>query len=468
MIAVDRVYICIDLKSFYASVECVARGLDPLKAKLLVADETRSDQTICLAVSPALKAIGVSSRPRLFEAKQQIRKYEFLNKTKVSYIIAPPRMAAYERVSAKVYSVYLKYVSTEDIHVYSIDECFIDATGYMHLYRKDAAALGLHPARLMATTMIRDVLRTTGITATVGIGENLYLAKVSMDILAKKAPPDENGVRIAELTEEAYRVLLWNHRPLTDFWQIGPGRARTLNKSHMFTMGDIAARSTFDEEYFYKTFGIIGELIIDHAWGMESATMQDIKSYRTESHSMSNGQVLARPYKYDEARNAFLEMAEVLCTDMFSNDVVTKACSWWVVYDYKSLEYCPGYEGPLSLDFYNRLFPQPNYGTVKLPIATNSIELISAALVKQFDEKTDHRLLYRRIGVCAMDITEDTGVYQISMFVDYEALERENKLRTAMHAVRQRFGPNSVFRGMNLVEGATTLERNRLIGGHKA
>ena len=462
------IYICIDLKSYYASVECVYRGLDPLKARLLVADETRSDQTICLAVSPALKAMGVSSRPRLFEAKQQIRKYEIMNRTRVDYIIAPPRMAEYERISALIYSIYLKYVSTEDIHVYSIDECFIDVTGYMHLYRKEAQGLHVHPARLMAITMIKDVLKTTGITATVGIGTNLYLAKVSMDIVAKKAPPDENGVRIAELNEESYRILLWDHRPLTDFWMIGPGKCRRLNQAYMFTMGDVAARSQWDEEYFYRTFGIDGEIMIDHAWGIETATMQDIKSYRTEKHSLSNGQVLSRPYKYGEARNAFLEMAELLCTDMFSRRIVAKTCSWWVSYDYKSLEYCPGYDGPVSIDFYGRLHPRHNNGTVKLPVYTNSIRLISEALARQFDEKTDHRLLYRRLGVGANDVIEDVNAYQINMFVDYEALDHENKLRAAMQSVRQRFGANAIFKGMNLTEGATTLERNNLIGGHKA
>lgn len=468
MITMNRVYICIDLKSYYASVECVHRGLDPLKARLLVADETRSDQTICLAVSPALKAMGVSSRPRLFEAKQQIRKYEVMNRTHVDFIIAPPRMAEYERISALIYSIYLKYVSTEDIHVYSIDECFIDVTGYLHLYRKEAQSLHVHPARLMAITMIHDVLATTGITATVGIGTNLYLAKIAMDIVAKKAPPDENGVRIAELNEESYRILLWDHRPLTDFWMIGPGKCRRLNQAYMFTMGDVAARSQWDEEYFYRTFGIDGEIMIDHAWGIETATMQDIKTYRTEKHSLSNGQVLSRPYKYDEARNAFLEMVELLCTDMFSQRIVAKTCSWWVSYDYKSLEYCPGYDGPVSIDFYGRLHPRHSNGTVKLPVSTNSIRLISEALARQFDEKTDHRLLYRRLGVCANDVTEDVNAYQLNMFVDYEALDRENKLRAAMQSVRQRYGSNAIFKGMNLTEGATTLERNKLIGGHKA
>ncbi|MBR4023646.1 MAG: DNA methylase, partial [Firmicutes bacterium] len=264
----ERTYICIDLKSYYASVECVYRGLDPLKANLLVADESRSDQTICLAVSPSLKAMGVPGRPRLFEAKQKIREYEALHHTKVEYIIAVPRMAEYERISAKIYSIYLRYVAKEDIHVYSIDECFIDVTGYLHAYRKDALTAGTNPAHFMAITMIRDVLKETGITATVGIGTNLYLAKVAMDIVAKKRPADKDGVRIAELNEDSYKFLLWDHRPLTDFWQIGHGKAGRLERNHMYTMGDIAERTQWNEEWFYKTFGIDAEILIDHAWGI--------------------------------------------------------------------------------------------------------------------------------------------------------------------------------------------------------
>ena len=466
--AEDRTYICIDLKSFYASVECVARGLDPLQASLLVADESRSDQTICLAVSPALKAMGVPGRPRLFEAKQKIREYECKNRTKVDYIIALPRMAEYERVSALTYSIYLRYVAPEDIHVYSIDECFLDVTGYLHLYQKEAEASGKTAAHVMAMTMIRDVLRTTGITATVGIGTNLYLAKVGMDIVAKKAPADKDGVRIAELNEDSYKFLLWDHKPLTDFWQIGPGKARRLNNAYLFTMGDVARKSLYDEEFFYKTFGIDGEVLLDHAWGIENVTMQDIKSYKTEKHSLSNGQVLSKPYSYADARVVFAEMVESLCTDLFDKRLVTKACTWWVSYDYKSLEHCPYYDGPLSIDFYGRLHPRHNNGTVRLPVETNSIQIATEAVLRQFDEKVDRRLLFRRLGICANDVTTDVKAYQISMFVDYSALERENKLRSAMQEVRQRFGANSIFRGMNLVEGATALERNAQIGGHRA
>lgn len=464
----DRIYICIDLKSYYASVECVHRGLDPLKAKLLVADESRSDQTICLAVSPALKAIGVPSRPRLFEAKQKIREYESSHHTKVDYIIAVPRMAEYERVSAQIYGIYLHYIAPEDIHVYSIDECFIDCTPYLHAYRRKAEETGSNPARVMAMTMIREVLKTTGITATVGIGTNLYLAKVAMDIVAKKAKPDADGVRIAELNEDSYKFLLWDHKPLTDFWQIGHGKARRLEKSYMFTMGDVAARTQWDEEYFYKTFGVDGEILIDHAWGIEPVTMKDIKSYRTEAHSLSNGQVLPRPYQYKEARLVFQEMIEVLCTDMFSKNLVTQGCSWWVSYDYKSLEACPHYDGPLSIDFYGRIHPKHSNGTVKLPTLTNNLQIVSTPLLRQFDDKTDHRLLYRRLGVCANDVREDEGVFQLNMFIDYKMLERDRRLQGAMLEVRRKFGANAVFKGMNLMEGATTLERNQQIGGHKA
>ena len=464
----ERACICIDLKSYYASVECVYRGLDPLKARLLVADESRTDQTICLAVSPALKAIGVPSRPRLFEAKQRIRDYECRTHTKVDYIIATPRMAEYERVSARIYSIYLRYVAPEDIHTYSIDECFLDVTAYLRFYLQEAEASGQSPARVMAMTMIRDVLRSTGITATVGIGTNLYLAKVAMDIVAKKAPADADGVRIAELNEDSYKFLLWDHRPLTDFWQIGPGKARRLNQACLFTMGDIARKSQFDEEFFYKTFGIDGEILIDHAWGLEPVTMADVKAYKTESHSLSQGQVLPRPYEFGEARVILAEMAEALCTDLFSKRLVTRFCTWWVGYDYKSLERCPSYDGPVCADFYGRLHPRHSCGTVRLPGETNSIRLITEAMLRQFDEKADHRLLFRRMSVCANEVAEDQAASQVSMFVDYGALERENRIRGAMQQVRSRYGSNAVFRGLNLLEGATMLERNRQIGGHRA
>ena len=464
----DRIYICIDLKSYYASVECVRRGLDPLRADLLVADESRSDQTICLAVSPSLKAKGVPARPRLFEAKQKIREYEYFHHTKVDYLIAVPRMADYERISAQIYSIYLRYAAPEDIHIYSIDECFIDCTQYLHFYGKEASETGLHPARVMAITIIRDVLKTTGITATVGIGTNLYLAKVAMDIVAKKAPADRDGVRIAELNEDSYKYLLWDHAPLTDFWQIGRGKARTLENAGLRTMGDIARRTQSDEEFFYRTFGIDGEILIDHAWGIEPVTMRDIKSYRSEGHSLSHGQVLPRPYHYEEARIVFQEMIEVLCSDLFAKNLVAQGCTWWVMYDYKSLEAQPYYDGPLSIDFYGRIHPKHSAGAVRLPALTNSLQLIEPPMLRQFDQKTDHSLLYRRLGVCASDVSEDFGNFQMNLFIDHGAVVREQHLKGAMLKVRERYGANAVFKGMNLLKGATAIERNQQIGGHRA
>ncbi len=464
----ERVYAAIDMKSFYASVECVHRGLDPLKARLLVADESRSDQTICLAVSPALKAIGVPGRPRLFEAKQAIRLYEALTHKKVSYLIAVPRMAEYEQVSAQIYSIYLRYASPEDIHVYSIDESFIDCTPYLHIYRKEAEKQGVHPARLMAMTMIRDVLATTGITATCGIGTNMYLAKVAMDIVAKKQQPDRDGVRIAELNEDSYKFLLWDHQPLTDFWQIGPGKARRLNNAQMFTMGDVAAKAQCNEEWFYRTFGVDGEIMIDHAWGIEPMTMRDIKSYRTESSSLSSRQVLPRPYKYAEARLVLSEMIDALCSDMFSKGAVSPSFNWWASYDYRSLEAVPEYDGPLSMDFYGRMHPCHSNGTVRVRARTNSFPSVRDAILQSFEAKTDHRLLFRRLGVCANDITDDSAGIQMDLFIDYSALDREKRIRGAMAEVRKKFGANAVFMGRDMLEGATTLERNRQIGGHRA
>ena len=464
----ERFYICIDLKSFYASVECVHRGLDPLQTNLLVADETRSDQTICLAVSPPLKAIGVPARPRLFEAKRAIRQYEAAHRTKVKYIVAVPRMAEYERVSALIYSVYLRYVSPQDVHIYSIDECFIDCTPYLHFYREEAAQKGVHPAHLLAMTMIRDVLKTTGITATVGIGTNLYLAKIAMDIVAKKRPADRDGVRIAELNEESYKYLLWDHKPLTDFWQIGPGTARRLMNAHMQTMGEVARRSLWDEEFFYKTFGIDGEILIDHAWGVEPVTMPDIKNYRSDRHSLSSGQVLPRPYRYGEARLILREMIDGLCADLFRKGLMSGLFSWWVSYDHKSLEACPSYGGPVLPDFYGRMHPKPAHGTVRTREKTNSFALISEALLASFDKGTDHRLLFRRLGICAGDTEAAGGAVQLNLFLDYGELAKERQIQAAMGDVRSRYGANAVFKGCDLLEGATALERNRQIGGHRA
>ena len=464
----ERTYIAIDMKSFYASVECVSRGLDPLKANLLVADASRSDQTICLAVSPALKAKGVPSRPRLFEAKQAIKQYEAAHNAKVRYIIATPRMATYEKVSAEIYGTYLKYVSPEDVHVYSIDECFIDCTPCLHLYKDEAERTGQSPVHVMALTMIRDVLKTTGITATVGIGTNLYLAKIAMDIVAKKSPADKDGVRIAALDEDSYCRLLWDHRPLTDFWQIGGGKARKLESNHMYTMGDIAERSQWDEEWFYKTFGVDAEILIDHAWGVEPVTMYDIKHYKSDNHSVSNGQVLPRPYKYDEACVVFEEMIDMLCCDIYKKGLASSRFTWWVSYDYKSLEYFPAYDGRLSIDFYGRLHPAHSNGTVRLNAPTNVSKVVSAAMMEDIKKKCDHRILFRRLGVCACEVTPDDGMFQMDLFTDYGALDKEKKLHAALLEVRTRYGANALLKGLNFMDGATTIERNKQIGGHKA
>jgi len=461
-------FIAIDMKSFYASVECVSRGLDPLKADLLVADESRSDQTICLAVSPSLKAKGVPSRPRLFEARRAIALWESQNRKKLSWVIAVPRMAEYERVSALIHSVILKYIAPEDVHVYSIDESFIDCEPYLHLYQEEAERKGIGPAHHMAMKIVQDVLRTTGITATVGLGANLYLAKVCMDIVAKKMPSDQDGVRIAELNEDSYKFLLWDHQPLTDFWMIGSGKMRRLHKAYLFTMGDIARKAQWDEEWFYREFGVDGEILIDHAWGKEPVTMKDIKSYHTDSHSVSKGQVLPRPYQYDEVRIVFSEMIDVLCASMFERKVLSRTFTWWASYDWKSLEYCPWYTGPVCQDWHGRLHPRHNNGTIKTRERTNNIRIIQEALMASFDEKTNHHLLFRRLNVCACDVTADNGIYQLDLFTDYAALEKEKKLQGAILYVRSKFGSNALFTAKNMLEGATCLERNTQIGGHRA
>ena len=467
-ISVPRQYIAIDMKSFYASVECVDRGLDPLKANLLVTDISRSDKTICLAVSPALKAIGVPSRPRLFEAKRAIRQYEQRHHAKVRYITAVPRMALYEQVSASIYGIYLKYAAPEDIHVYSIDECFIDCTPYLHFYEDTAAASGCSAAHVMAMTMIRDVLKNTGITATVGIGTNLYLAKVAMDIVAKKAPADNDGVRIAALTEESYRYLLWEHTPLTDFWQIGPGKASKLARNYMFTMGDVAERSQYDEEWFYRNFGIDAEILIDHAWGAEPVTMYDIKHYKTDSSSLSSSQVLPRPYKYDEACIVLREMIDLLCCDMYRKDLVSSQFSWWISYDHTSLEYFPAYDGKLTVDRYGRLMPAHSNGTVRLTAATNAPKEVIEHIMRDVTVKSDRRILFRRLCVCACDVICDEGIYQLDLFTDHDARDRERRLHAALLEVRKRYGANALLKGIDLLDGATAKTRNEQIGGHRA
>ena len=460
-----RTYICIDLKSYYASVECVARGLDPLAARLLVADETRSDNTIVLAVSPALKALGVRSRPRLFEAKQAIRLAEARLHRKIDFIIAPPRMAEYERVSAAIYAIYLKYVAMEDIHVYSIDEVFMDVTSYLGLYRAEAARAGIAPARFMVLTIIRDVLKATGITATAGIGPNLYLAKVGMDIVAKKVPADRDGVRIAELDEAQYKRLLWPVKPLTAFWQMGEGKTRRLAKYGILTMGDIARTSLVAEEFLYQLFGVDAELLIDHAWGLEPCTMADIKAYKPKAHSLSVGQVLPRPYAFAEARLVFAEMAEQLAMELVAKGLATGCLSFWVAFDPISLEKCR-YDGPLSVDYYGRLHPKHTGGAVRLRTRTASARMLREALLAAFDGRVDRRLYVRRLGVCAADTHNDC--LQLDMFTDYAALQSEEKIQRVVLDIRHKYGGNAILKGMNYLDGATARERNTQIGGHRA
>ena len=461
----ERTYVCIDLKSYYASVECVARGLDPLAARLLVADETRSDNTIVLAVSPALKALGVRSRPRLFEAKQAVKLAEARLRQRIDFIIAPPRMAEYERVSAAIYAIYLKYVAVEDIHVYSIDEVFMDVTCYLSMYRAAAARAGVTPAHFMAATILRDVLKATGITATVGIGNNLYLAKVAMDIVAKKAPPDEDGVRIAALDEALYKRLLWPVRPLTAFWQMGEGKTRRLARYGILTMGDIARTSIADEEFLYRLFGIDAEILIDHAWGIEPCTLADIKAYRPKARSLSVGQVLPRPYAFGEAKLAFAEMAEQLSMDLVSKGLTTDCASFWVAFDPVSLEKC-AYDGPLAIDYYGRLHPKHTGGTVRLRTRTSSARLLRGALLEAFDARVDRRLYVRRLGVCAGDTHNEC--LQLDMFTDYEALESEERVQRTILEIRRKYGNNAILKGMNYLEGATARERNTQIGGQRA
>ena len=457
-------YIAADMKSFYASVECVARGLDPLKANLLVADTSRSDKTIVLAVSPALKAVGVPSRPRLFEAKRAIRDAERRLHHGIRYIIAPPRMAEYIKVSSKIYSVCLKYVAPEDIHPYSIDESFFDATPYLHFYKKD----GNHsPAHTMAMTIIRDVLATTGITATVGIGTNLYLAKIAMDILAKKAPADKDGVRIARLDEESYKKKLWRHEPITDFWQVAGGTRRRLLRYGMKTMGDVARMSVIDEDLLYRLFGINAELLIDHAWGIEPVTMQDIKNYRPDAHSLSTGQVLPRPYAFDEARVVFMEMIDQLVYDMVKKEIVSSHFSYWIAFDPVSLEHGL-YDSPVNIDYYGRPVPKHVTGTVRMRNRTQSTELVTSALLASFDQKVGRDLFIRRLGISANDIVPDDGFYQLDLFTDYAALERERRVQRAMFDIRRKYGTNAILKGFNYLDCGTARERNGMIGGHHA
>ena len=469
----QRTYIAIDLKSFYASVECVDRGLDPLTTNLVVADESRTDKTICLAVTPSLKAYGIPGRARLFEVKQKARGIDF--------IIAPPRMAHYIEVSSRVYSVYLKYIAPEDIHVYSIDEVFMDVTNYLATYKMTAHQL--------AMTMIRDVLSQTGITATAGIGTNLYLCKVAMDIMAKKAPADKDGVRIAELDEQTYRRELWDYRPITKFWRVGRGIANKLAFYGIDTMGRLARMSEQNEELLYKLFGVNAELLIDHAWGWEPCTIADVKAYRPETNSFSSGQVLQEPYTFQKARVVIQEMAEVMALDLVAKRMVTDQLVLTVGYDAECLtrpDIRNLYHGEITTNYYGKLVPKHAHGSLRFDKPTSSSRLLMNGAAELFDRHVNPNLLIRRLNLCVNHVVPESTLaqqpaqpQQLDLFTDYETLERqqqeeqarldkERRLQEAQLKIKQRFGKNAILRGLNYSEGATAKERNAQIGGHRA
>lgn len=500
----NRIYIAIDLKSFYASVECIERNLNPLTTNLVVADASRTEKTICLAVSPSLKAYGISGRARLFEVIQKVKEINYQKQRKVrkklsaksfndeelkknpnllvSFIAAVPRMAYYIEYSTKIYDIYLKYISLEDIHVYSIDEVFMDVTSYLKTYKMTAHDL--------AKTIIKDVLTTTGITATAGIGTNMYLCKVAMDIVAKHTEPDEEGVRIAQLDEMSYRKLLWNHQPITDFWRVGKGYAKRLEKEQLYTMGDIARCSLgdekdyYNEELLYKMFGVNAELLIDHAWGYEPCTIKDIKAYKPQDKSIGSGQVLHEPYTYDRARLVVKEMVDLLALDLVDKNLVTDQIVLTVGYDIKNLSN-KSYYGAVSTDRYGRKLPKHAHGTANLKFPTSSTKLITKAVLKLYDSIIDKGLLIRRISMSANHLVESESIEnkefheQLDIFscfnINKEKIEKEKaelkeeqQLQKAIIEIKKRFGKNSVLKGMDLEEDATTIDRNKQIGGHKA
>ena len=497
---IARTYIAIDLKSFYASVECVERGLDPLTTNLVVADRSRTEKTICLAVSPSLKACGIPGRARLFEVEQRIREVNAERRRRayghrltgksvsaielkahpeweVDYIAAPPRMAYYIEHSARIYQIYLNYIALEDIHVYSIDEVFMDVTAYLNTYGITAHEL--------ARKIIGDVLRQTGITATAGIGTNLYLCKVAMDIEAKHIPADKDGVRIAELDEMTYRRKLWTHRPIKDFWRVGHGIARKLEQYGIYTMGDIARQSVRNEELLYQLFGVNAELLIDHAWGWEPCTMEAVKAYKPSANSFSSGQVLQEPYTVQKARVVVREMAESAALDLLDKRMVTDQMVLTVGYDTASLSNRTEYNGEVTTDHYGRKVPKHAHGTANLDRPTSSARLISDAVMELFDRIVNPNLLIRRINLAANHVTdEDTASrnpvpVQYDLFTDYEAMEKKNaeekekldkerKMQTAILKIKKQFGKNAILKGLNFEEGATAKERNKQIGGHKA
>lgn len=454
----EPVYIAIDLKSFYASIECVARGLDPLTTNLVVADESRTEKTICLAVSPALKALGIPGRARLFEVEQTVKRIRQQTGRQIEYLIAPPRMETYIDVSADIYEIYLRYISAEDIHVYSIDECFMDVTQYLGLYQKTAYEL--------TRDMIYDVLGQTGITATAGIGSNLYLCKIAMDIWAKHVPADEAGVRIAQLDEGMYRRLLWDHQPLTDFWRIGSGIARQLSGIGIRTMGEIARMSVQDEEVLYRMFGIDAELLIDHAWGYEPCTMQDIKTYEPKVNSFSSGQVLKYPYEKQKARIVLQEMVDMMVLEMVDKHVATDSLTLTVGYDRCNVDQ-GNYRGEIKKDRYGRSVPKSAHGTANLGAPSNSTRKIIDAVLNLYDRIVSPDLFVRRITLNANHLVEE-GYVQMDLFTDPEEMAKERKLQEAMLSIKKKYGKNAILKGVDLEEGATMRERNGQIGGHKA
>ena len=451
----EKTYIAIDLKSFYASVECVERGLDPLTARLVVADSSRTDKTICLAVSPALKAYGIPGRPRLFEVKQQIERLRREDPSlELDFITATPRMSKYLEVSGKVYGVYLRFIAPEDIHVYSIDEVFIDATQYLRMYSVDAHTLAMR--------LIREVLKETGVTATAGIGPNLYLCKVAMDIEAKHQKADKDGVRIAELTEMSYREKYWTHRPLADFWRIGHGTEARLASAGMYTLGDVARMSLRNEEVLYKLFGINAELLIDHAWGWEPCTMADIKAYRPSASSLSSGQVLMEPYSFEKARTIVREMTDLLSLDLVDKRLVTTQLVLHVGYE------AGEGKGPIVKDWYGRPTPKPAHGSVNLPFATSATSILLRSMLELYDRIVNRSLFVRRVYVVASQVKREEEIdgVQLSLFDEKTDTSRERKQQEAILEIRRKFGKNAILKGMNFEEGATTRERNRQIGGH--
>lgn len=495
-------YIAIDLKSFYASVECVERKRNPLTTNLVVADASRTEKTICLAVSPSLKAYGIPGRARLFEVVQKVRQVNAARRSRIAdgkfrgaaddseelklhpeyeltYIAAKPRMALYMEYSTRIYQIYLKYVAPEDIHVYSIDEVFMDVTSYLKTY-------GLSP-RELASRIVRDILAETGVTATAGIGTNLYLAKIAMDIVAKHIPADENNVRIAELDEERYRKQLWTHRPITDFWRVGRGFARKLEANGMYTMGDVARCAVTNEELLFHLFGVNAELLMDHAFGCEPCRIEDIRKYKPENNSLGSGQVLQHPYSFEKGKLIVREMTDLLVLDLVEKKLVTDQMVLTIGYDRSNLEdmsIAAAYSGEVTTDHYGRRVPKSAHGSVNLEGWTSSTRKITEAVTSLYDRIVDPALLIRRVNITAGHVideerAEEKPAYeQMNLFTDFvmnedskkeeEALEKERKAQDAILEIRKKFGKNAVLRGMNLEEGATARERNRQIGGHKA